>query len=644
MTGECTFYKFGDITVDLPNFRVLRSGLRVTLSPRAFDVLLLLIENRGRVIEKQEIFDAVWKNVIVGDNALTKAVKEIRQALGDDVSKPRFIETKPKRGYRFIGEVVEHRERSAFKGPAPAAAADHNRENIGPPNKIGHRSIVFERSILLSLAIILTLSLVGWYVFTPGASSDTSAINGHSLAILPFKNLTGDASNDYLCDGMTESLIASLSKNEHLTVVARNSSFAYKEKEIDLAEIGQKLSVETLVTGSIRKEAESFRADVRLVNAPDGRVIWTNNIYKPASEFFLLQDEIARSVAVRLKPQTVERASRHQTENQQAYELYLKGRYYWNKRTPDDLQKSVEYFDHAIAIDPQFALADAGLANSYQLLSEYRAIPVAEGFIKSRAAAEKALAIDGELAEAHTALAYIQSFYDWEFEKGEQSFRRAIELDPNYATAHQWYAELMMVQGRFDEALAQAEQAHRCDPLSPIIISDVASVYYMTRQYEKSLEQARQISEIDPNFLWGHVDLWANYLEMGRQREAYQEYSAAISMVYGKEAGDEALTAYNKGGATGFWKKYIERANTPKNNRYYFAWDRATAYMLLGDKDKTFYWLDKSYEQRERWIITIQHQPIFDPIRSDPRYNELVRRMGLPPEFISLLRKTDGFG
>jgi TolB-like protein/DNA-binding winged helix-turn-helix (wHTH) protein len=641
---------FGEFTLDLTRGCLRRGNEEIKLRPKSFEALKYLVANHGRLVTKAELLDAVWPDAFVTENSLVQCLIEVRRALGD--TRQEFIKTVPRRGYLFAAEVIE--------GESAAHAIDVDRDEIvidigdGPeeqtqPSQNGEtaraRTAVLEPHVsspartrrLLPTALIVVCAaalVVGsllWYRHRAAPTLGDVAPIG-SIAVLPLRNLTNDTENDYFADGLTESLITSLSKLDKLKVISRGSVFGFKGKDIDPREIGRQLGVAAVLEGSIRSDRDRVRVDVHLASTDDGRVLWSNQTDSFAlKEILSLQDEVARSVAsgLRGKLNGEAQAPGRLTGDAEAYQLYLKGRYFWNKRVPDALTKAVDYLEQAKARDPNFALAHAGLADCYVLFPEYRMMAPNEAFSKARTTATKALEIDGQLAEARASLAYTLAFYDWNWTGAEKEFKRAIELNPNYATAHQWYSEYLLAFGRFDESLSELRQAESLDPLSLVIKSDIAGHFYVARQYDEAIDECHKINEMDPSFAWGYGFLWHAYKGKGMDKEAFEGLHKAYAL-WGEspEHLEAEKNAYAKSGWKGFWRTRLEQVQNAKTG-YVQAIDRAIMYIELGDKEKAIGALQESYAARERWMANIKFAPEFDPLRSDPRFQELERRIGL---------------
>jgi TolB-like protein/DNA-binding winged helix-turn-helix (wHTH) protein len=620
-------YVLGEFELEPETHRLLKSGEQIHLSNKPFKVLTFLIEHRNRIVSREELLEHFWDGHDVYEETLTRCIATIRKALSDSTDIPRFIETKWAEGYRFVHPVEEvASDFEIERTRAIKIVVEEESETQALPSRT-----VFSWNRAKTIAALAVVAFVAigagmWY------RSSTRTADVRSVAVIPLRNLTGNDENTYICDGISESVLTALSQYSDLKVIARGSSFRF-EDDADPIEIGKALNVESVLVGAVRRTNETFRISARLLSTADGSVIWAGETTdRPASEMLTLQHEIARTVSNGLR-RRAGGSSEHirPTDNLDAYQNYLKGRYYWNLRTIESLRKSLEFYGRAAEIDAGFSLAYSGMADSYQLLAEYRGMKSGEAFSRARRAAEKAIELDNNSAEAHNALAYTLAFYDWKWEPAEREFLRAIELNPNYASAHQWYSELLTTLGRFDEAEREAKIALESDPLSLVIQIDVASVYYMTRRYDKTIELVNGVLKTDPKWVWGHIYHWVVYEQMGLEAESVAAWANAVEYGWGGKDADELRAAYAAGGKHAFWTTYLQQSESPQNARTHLAWDRILCYLRLGDRDKTFEWLERSYAERDRWIMNIRFDPQFDSIRSDPRYPELLRRIGLEP-------------
>lgn len=455
-----------------------------------------------------------------------------------------------------------------------------------------------------------------------------------SIAVLPF-NQIGEGDRDETAEfGITDTLITRLSNLEHTVVRPTSAIFKYSGQKPDAVAVGRELKVDAVLEGTIQRSGERARVTVRLVSSADGSSLWAQHFDTAFTNIFALQDSISEKVARALTSELGDKErsqrSKRSAENSEAYRLYITGRHFWNKRgSVKDLTKSIEYYEQAIAIDPGYARAHAGLADCYQLLGEYLATTPKEGFEKARGAARKALELDDQLAEAHTSLAYILAFYDWNFEGAEREFRRALELDPNYPTAHQWYGEFLLAMGRFEEAKVEHERALQIDPTSLVFHVELAAYYFVTRQFDQAISQAQTVIEMEPGYAFGYVFLSFAYGQKGMKREAAEAYLKSVELFGEVKEAEQLRKVLTENGIDAMWRKRVEQFEGPSRNESLSAQWRSLVHIRLGEKEKALEWLEKSYERRDRWMINIKHSPEMDTLRSEPRYLALVKKIGL---------------
>lgn len=649
-------YVLGDYRLEAERRLLLRrDGQPVHLTNKPFQVLLYLIEHRDRVVSRNELLDHFWDGHDVYDVTLTKCVSTVRKALDDHLEQPRYIATHWAGGYRYIGPLEEQ----SLEPLPPAVEIERTRgvrvvveeedaqgtfpvdETVTPvlspagPGLLAGPARPSWRVPLVLAAVIIALIASALILYRHRAAESTPAPM-RSIAVLPLKNLSEDPGNEYFSDGLTESLISALSRIEGLKVISRGSVYRYKGRDVDPREAGKQLGVAAILEGNLRQGGDTIRVAVRLVSAEDGRVLWANDTQDRAlGDIFALQDEIARSVAaglkIKLSGEGERRLAGRYTENLEAYQLYLKGRFFWNKRTIEGLRKSIEYYEHALEKDPGYALAYAGLADSYIVLGIYDEVPLKESHPKARAAAMKALEIDDTLAEAHTALAAVIADYYWDWSEAEREYRRAIELNPNYATGHQWFGEYAACMGRFDEALAEMRRAQEIDPLSLIINADLGMIFYWAHQPDQAIEQLQKTLEMDLNFGYAHSYLAHAYVQKGMYDEAVAEYlRAAADNGEGQNRVTALSEAYRVSGWRGFLQKQLDMMKEDAGKRYVTSFNMATVYARLDEKDQAFRWLQKAIEEHSSPALYLRADPRLDSLRSDPRFGDLLRRAGLP--------------
>lgn len=454
-----------------------------------------------------------------------------------------------------------------------------------------------------------------------------------SLAVLPLLNVSADPDAEYLCDGVTESIINTLSQLPKLRVAPRSTVFRYKGREVDPQEVGQDLGVRAVLTGRVFQHGDKLIIGAELVDVVNDSQLWGERYNRKLSDILEVQEEIAKEISenlrLRLTAEEKRRLTKRYTENTKAYQLYLKGRYFWNKRTKDELKKAIEYFNEAIEKDPTYALAYSGLADCYVVLGIFGALPPNEVMLKAKMTSMKSMAIDDTLAEPHASLAYVRAFYEWDWSGAEREFERAIELQPNYAVAHHFYSFYLAAMGRLDEAIVEEKQAHELDPISLIISTNIGMYLYYARQYDKAIERCRKTLRMDPTFFPAHIFIGLAYEQKGMYEEAVAELEKAISL----SGGDLSLAglghAYAVSGKRDEAQKLLNELNEQSQQRYVSPYYMAMISAGLGEHDQSFEWLDKACKDRSGWLVFIKVDPNLDGLRSDPRFTDLLLRIGL---------------
>ena len=491
----------------------------------------------------------------------------------------------------------------------------------------------FIGALSVGVLIVGLISATAYYYYGLGNGAQVE-----SIAVMPFVNVANNPELEYLSDGITESLINSLSQVPTLSVKARSSVFTYKGREVTPQQVAKDLSVQAVLNGRVQQMGDQLVLHVELVDAGTGNQIWGDRYTRKISDITQLQSEIARDVSGKLRAKLtgVEQAkvAKSHTNNPEAYQLYLRGRFHWNKRRADDIRKSIEYFQQAIDKDPAYGLAYAALAEAFILMPHYRLGPSKEYYPKARSAAMKAIEIDESLAEAHNALASVVCNYDWKFAEAEQEWNRSLSLNPNYATARQWYAEYLLAMGRYPEALAEMRLAQELDPLSLIINGMVGVALLDTNQPEKALEQLNKTLEMDPNFARTHLYLAETYQSMGRYEEAIDAFNRHYSLAGGSpekigELSEKIRTAYRAGGPAAYARAFAEIIENNQGESGAPAFVLAGYWAQAGDFDRAFAVLEKAYAEHDDSLISLKNRRL-DPLKSDARYKDLLRRVGLP--------------
>ena len=629
--------RFGVFELDLRAGELRKHGLRVRLQAQPFHVLAALLEHTGEVVTREELQRKLWPSdtFVDFDHGLNKAINKIREALSDSAESPRFVETVARRGYRFLAEVkaadaVPASSPEFPTQPQPAAVA-YDRHDLARKSPIpGHllrplASKISLVALLLSVAYLAAWKLHFWNPPPPVI---------RSLAVLPMESLSSDPSQDYFADGMTDELISDLGQIGALRVISRTSVMAYKHARKPLPEIARELNVDALVEGTVLRSGDQVRITAQLIEAASDKHLWSRSYEGELRDTLALQNQVARAIAdqiqIKLNPQEQAELKSVKVVNPQAYQSYLKGRYFWNKRTADSLKVALAYFNQAIDEDPKYAEAYSGLADTYALLGDwqYAVTSTKEALPKAKTAAIKALELDSTLGEAHNSLAFVLDGFDWDLDSGGKEFRRAIELNPSYATAHHWYAWHLALLDRYEEALAEMKKAENLDPLSLAINSQLAELLILAHSYDESIRQSRKTIEMDPNFALAHNQLGQAYLQKHMSGEAVAELQKAVQLSGGSPICMANLArAYVATGERSEAVKLLNDLRKRSNHIYSHASEIAMIYTSLGDVDQAMNWLEKGYE--ERFNPGVLLRPGFDPLRSNPRFEDLVQRVGL---------------
>jgi TolB-like protein/DNA-binding winged helix-turn-helix (wHTH) protein/Tfp pilus assembly protein PilF len=614
-TRSAQTVRFGAFEVDFRAGELRKNGLRVRLQQQPFRILQLLLERPGEIVTREELRQRLWPaDVFVAfDQSLNNAIKKLRAALRDPAENPRFIETVARHGYRFIAPVDG-------VGVEPPAAVPLRRTRP---------------SVWIAVLGLSGLALAAYLaVHRAGVRPLTDRV---TLAVLPFKNLSNDPSQEYFSDGLTEEMITQLStvNPRGLGVLARTSAMRYKDTQKGADEIGKELHVDLLVEGSVRRENQRVRISVQLVRASDQIHVWAKSYERDLREILVLQREVAWDIAHEINVSVSRPASAQRSTvaslNPDAYEAYVKGRYFWNKRSKEDLRKAIEYFQFAIRDEPAYAAAYGGLADAWIALGWYGYLSPKEAFPQAEQAARKALALDDSLAAAHTSLAHVRFNYDWDWSEAERSFQRAIELDSDYANAHHWYADYLSAIGRHDQAVTESERARRLDPLSPIINAWLGWRYHFARRYDAAVEQHRRTLELDPNFAPTHLVLGQAYEQQGRMAEALEELQQAERLARGGPLYVAALAhALAGAGRRADAERELRRLLELSATEYVSPVQIAVAHAGLGHAQEAIESLEKGIDERSAGMVWIQNDPRFDPLRLDPRFQDIVWRLRFP--------------
>ena len=621
-------YRFGVFEVDLRAGEVRKHGLRIRLQQQPLQVLEMLLQRPRQVVTRDELRNRLWPadTFVDFDHGLNKAINKIREALGDSAESPRFVETVSRRGYRFIADVAVLDEPDSPKPPGLEQVVREAKAKTPSPVRLP-RSWVWKTA-----AFVFVLALVVLVVWTIHSRRRPSAIR--SLAVLPLESLSADPSQDYFAEGMTDELITDLGQISALRVISRTSIMTYKGAHKSLPQIARELNVDAIVEGTVLRSGNQVRITAQLIQAPADKHLWAKSYEGDFRDMLALQGQVARAIAdevrINLTPHEQAVLKNVKVVSPEAYEAYLKGRYFWNKRTADSLKMAKDYFDQAIAKDPNYAPAYSGLADTYALLGDwqYAVMSAQEALPKAKAAAAKALELDSTLGEAHTSLAFCLEGFDWDFMAADKEFQQGVALGPNYATAHHWYAWHLSLLGRYKEAIAEMRKAESLDPLSLIINADLAELLLIAHSYDESIEQSRKTIAMDPNFAMAHNQLGQAYLQKQMPDKAIAELQKAIQLSDDSPTCTANLArAYVASGRRNDAVRLLNDLKKRSNSGYSNAPEIAVIYAALGDRDQAMSWIERGYE--ERFNPGVLLRPGFDPLRSDIRFQDIVRRIGL---------------
>jgi TolB-like protein/Tfp pilus assembly protein PilF len=576
-----TVVRFGPFEADSRAGELRKHGVKLKLVGQPFEVLAMLLERPGQLVTREELRARLWPTdtFVDFDHGLNAAVNKLRDALNDSADKPNYVETLPRRGYRFI-----------------SAVGLHDSQNL----------------------------LGEW-----------SSPRIQSLVVLPLENLSNDPEQEYFADGMTDQLITNLAQISALKVISRTSAMRYKGTKKSLPEIARELHVNAVVEGAVMWVGGRVRISAQLIEAPTDYHLWAASYERDLRDVLSMQEEVTRAIAseirVNLSAQEQERLASTRPIDPEAYRFYLKGRYYWNKRSLEGFQKAIEYFQQATAKDPAYALAYVGLADTYTYFSFFDVVPPREAMPNAKAAAARALEIDDSLGEAHVSLGYVSYMYDWDWPAAGKHFEQALTLNPAYSTAHTFYPFYLSSLGRSEEALAVAKGSLDLDPASPAVNHSLAVQFYFARQFDQAIEQAHKTLELDPNFAISYELLGEVYVSRGMYREGLSELEEYSSLSRGR-AMSLALLGYAHArlGERSQALRMLEQLEAASKERYTPAFSFAVVYAGLGEKDQAFAWLEKAYGERTSRLGYLKVEPLWDPLRSDPRFADLVRRIGLP--------------
>jgi len=623
------FYEFDAFRLDAGRRLLLRDGDVVTLAPRTFNMLLVLIQHRGTVLSKDELMKRLWSDTVVEENNLTVNISALRKALHENPQEHRYIVTIPGRGYSFVAEVREslgdgNDQESEERGL-------HRSAGLALPLRASGWKVILAGLLALILISVLT------YLFLSNRSNPAETETPvRTIAVLPFRNLGGESGDEYLSLGMADALITRLGNLRQVITRPTSAVLKYSGSGADPQAAGRELAVDALVEGRIQKLEDRIRVTVQLIRVSDGQPLWSEKFDEQFTNIFAVQDsiseQVARALALKLSRAEREQLTKRHTGNTEAFQLYLKGRYFWNKRSAEGLQKASEYFQRAIARDPGYALAYAGLADCYNLLSYHSSLSPKESFPKAKAAAARALELDESLAEAHTSLALATMCFDWDWTSAEREYKRALELNPNYATAHQWYAELLAAMGRQPEARAEIRRAIETDPLSLIVIAAEGYIGYFGRDFDETIRHSEKALEMDPNFVPAHWFLGWGYAQKGMFAQAIATFEKAVSLSGGSSRMMAELGhTYAVSGRRAKAREIVHQLEMKSRQQYVSPYEMALVYVGFDEREQALVWLRKAFEDRAWQMIYLRVESKLDHLRADSRFTDLLRDVGLAP-------------
>ena len=577
--------RFDLFELDVRAGELRRSGRKLKLQGQPLQVLGALLMRPGELVTREELRAEIWSadTFVDFDHSLHNAIARIRETLGDSAESPRFIETLPRRGYRFIESVA---------GPTASPTSGPRVEESWSPRI-------------------------------------------QSLAVLPLNDHSEGRSHEYFADGMTEALITALAKIKALRVISRTSALRYKASRKLLPQIARELNVEAVIEGSVLRSGDRVRIAVQLIQASTDRHLWAESYERDLRDVLALQSEIAKQVAeevrVILTPEEQEQLGKARRVHPEAHELYLKARYFWNKRTEEGGKKALAHFQGAIDQDPTFAQGYAGIADYYNIVGYYNTLAPSEAYPKAKAAALRAVELDRSLAEPHAALGVVKRDFEWDWAGAKREFDQAVALNPGYVESYHWRSTMLSLQGNTAEAVSEKRKALAMDPLSVVIRTDLARMFYFAREYERAIKQYRAAIEMDPNFYSARVWLAQVYQQKGLFKEAIAEFKAGLDLSNGNTYALAKLgQAYAGAGESGEAQSILQQLENLSGQKYVSPYDMATIYVAWQNIDRAFEWLDKAVADRSVWLGYLNVEPQLDPLRSDPRFSALRERVGLP--------------
>jgi TolB-like protein/DNA-binding winged helix-turn-helix (wHTH) protein/Tfp pilus assembly protein PilF len=637
-TSAARILRFGSFEANVQAGELRKGGLKVRLQDQPFQILVMLVERPGELIARQEIHQKLWPadTFVDFDHGLNNAINRLREALGDSAETPRFIETLPKKGYRFIAAVTG--DEPSVEAEYPAVEGTRMAKPSPIPRNIEEVSKARPRFLVTILVFCFALVLagmvyLGWRQMRADRASPGSGYV--MLAVLPFQNLSGDPSQDYFSDGLTEEMIAQLGalSPDQLGVIARTTTMAYKHTSKSVKQIGSELAVGYVLESSVRRDGNQIRISVQLIRVNDQLHVWARSYDRHISHSIELQEEVAKAVAeqieVKLSPTYKRRTTPHHLDAE-ANEAYLRGRYFWNQFTPEGYRKAISYFQQAIARDADFAEAYSGLADSYNFLVVTDSIPASEGHPKALEAARRAVSLGGNLAESHGSLAVAMARSEWDWTGAESEYRRAITLNPSYAMVHRLYASILGATRRHQEAWQQIDEAMRLDPLSLPNNAEVVRTLYYARNYDQAIEQGKKAMQLDPNYVRTHFWLGRVYSQKGMHREAIAAAEKILEAMPDSTLGlTEMGYSLAVAGRQTEARKILRRLQERSMSAFVPAYNLAVIHIALKDEETAMRYMQQAYENRDWAMLVLAVEPRLDPLRRDPRFQEISAKLNL---------------
>jgi DNA-binding winged helix-turn-helix (wHTH) protein/TolB-like protein len=648
------FYEFGGFRIDRNDRLLLRGSDIIPLTPKAFDLLLILVENADHVLSKNELMQQVWQDTFVEEANLSHHVFTLRKALGEDKNGAKFIETIPRRGYRFVASVTEVQPE-----PDELVIAEHSRSRIIVEQseslesitgdletdqkamagvlRVGNPAVagIKNRTALITLVCISIVGIAIYFWITNTSRSQRTVADVKSIAILPFKLINTEAGEDYLGIGLADTLIMRFGNLKQIIVRPTNAVAKYKDLGQDPVSAGRELKVDAVLDGTIQRFGDRMRVTVQLIRVDDDSHLWTDRFEEKATDLFAVQDRVSEKVGLALVPKLSgdehKQLTKRYTDNSEAYRLYLKGGYHWNKWTPEDWQKAIDYFNQAIAKDPNYAPAYGWLGAAYQVQGNNGVLPPEEANAKAKQFAQRALEIDDDLDQGHYTMGAVKLFYEWDWPGVERELKRAIELNPNYVEGRMLYVYYLISIGHIDEAIAEAKRCEEINPVSPFVSLNLADMLSLSRRYDEAIAQYQKTLELDPYYPGVRFSLSGAYLEKGMNEQAFGEVNKGLELCgCDKETSLILGYLYARTGKRVQAETILNRLKKEmaKENQH-DTMGMAYLYAALGDKDRAFDWLDQAFDERNSSLIWINQEVRLDDLRSDPRFASLQRRVGL---------------